>query len=76
MIVSFVLWSFDECGVVIVMLNWFEVNNVYDGVLIVGVFVVMDDLGKKFNLCVVVFWGNGKYFQVGVDFKWINGVWL
>jgi methylglutaconyl-CoA hydratase len=69
-----VLWDLDERGVATVTLNRPEVNNAYDGDLILGVLSAMDELGWKPHLRVVVLKGNGKHFQAGADLKWINAV--
>lgn len=67
-----VLWSLDERGVATVTFNRPEVNNAYNGALILGVLEAMDDLGQKSGLRVVVLKGNGRHFQAGADLKWIN----
>ena len=69
-----VVWSVDERGVATVVLNRPEVNNAYDGSLILGLHEAMDALGKEKGLRAVVVKGAGKHFQAGADLKWINAV--
>ncbi len=69
-----VVWSVDERGVATVVLNRPEVNNAYDGSLILGLHEAMDVLGKQTGLRAVVVKGAGKHFQAGADLKWINAV--
>lgn len=69
-----VVWSVDERGVATVVLNRPEVNNAYDGSVILGLHEAMDALGKQAGLRVVVIKGAGKHFQAGADLKWINAV--
>ena len=67
-----VLWSMDDRGVATVTFNRPEVNNAYNGALILGVLQAMDELGHKPGLRVVVLKGNGRHFQAGADLKWSN----
>ncbi len=69
-----VLWSLDERGVAAVVLNRPEVNNAYDGALILGLHAAMDDLAKHRGLRAVVIKGAGRHFQAGADLKWLNSV--
>ena len=69
-----VVWSVDDRGVATVVLNRPEVNNAYDGSLILGLHEAMDALGKLTGLRVVVIKGAGKHFQAGADLNWINAV--
>jgi methylglutaconyl-CoA hydratase len=69
-----VLWSLDARGVASVVLNRPDVNNAYDGALILGLHEAMDALGRQRGLRVVVVKGAGRHFQAGADLKWLNAV--
>ena len=69
-----VVWSVDDRGVGSVVLNRPDVNNAYDGALILGLHEAMDALGKHAGLRAVVVSGAGRHFQAGADLKWINAV--
>jgi len=69
-----VLWSIDDRGVGSVVLNRPDVNNAYDGALILGLHEAMDVLGKEKGLRVVAIKGAGRHFQAGADLKWLEGV--
>jgi methylglutaconyl-CoA hydratase len=69
-----VVWSIDERGVATVVLNRPEVNNAYDGAMILGLHAAMDALGKQAGVRVAIVKGAGRHFQAGADLKWLNGV--
>lgn len=69
-----VLWELDARGVATVTLNRPQVNNAYNGDMIVGLHEAMDILGAKPGLRVLVMRGNGRHFQAGADLEWIAGV--
>ena len=69
-----VLWSVDARSVATVTLNRPEVNNAYNGELILGLLAALDALGGVPSLRAVVIKGNGKHFQAGADLKWIDAV--
>ncbi|MGH6816450.1 MAG: enoyl-CoA hydratase-related protein [Hyphomicrobiaceae bacterium] len=69
-----VLWNLDERGVAYVTLNRPEVNNAYDGGMILGLHEALDALGAKPELRVVVVRGAGRHFQAGADLIWLQTV--
>jgi methylglutaconyl-CoA hydratase len=69
-----VLWEVDGRGVATVTLNRPEVNNAYNGDLLVGLHAAMDDLSAHSGVRVVVLRGNDRHFQAGVDLRWSDEV--
>lgn len=66
--------SLDERGVATVTFNRPEVNNAYNGDLILGVLAAIDELSQAKGLRAVVLRGEGRHFQAGADLAWINSV--
>lgn len=69
-----VLTEIDGRGVATVTLNRPEVNNAYDGELILALIDAFGRLGADAKVRVVVIKGNGRHFQAGADLKWIQSV--
>ena len=68
-----VLTDVDARGVATVTLNRPEVNNAYDGDLILGLLEAFTRLGADDRVRVVQIRGNGRHFQAGADLKWVKG---
>ncbi|MGD0073518.1 MAG: enoyl-CoA hydratase-related protein [Candidatus Binataceae bacterium] len=66
-----VLTEIDRRGVATVILNRPDVNNAYNGDLILGLIDAFGALGADPRVRVVLIRGNGKHFQAGADLKWI-----
>ena len=66
--------SLDERGVATVTFNRPEVNNAYNGDLILAVLAAIDELSQVSGLRAVVLCGAGRHFQAGADLAWINSV--
>ena len=71
---STVLTEVDRRGVATVTLNRPEVNNAYDGELILALIETFGRLGGDERVRVVLIRGNGRHFQAGADLKWIQSV--
>jgi methylglutaconyl-CoA hydratase len=69
-----VLWQVDARGVATVTLNRPEVNNAYNGDMLDGLHEIMDLLGQRADLRIVVLKGNGRHFQAGADLAWIRSI--
>src|SRR5690606_30730729 len=69
-----VLTEVDRRGVATVTLNRPEVNNAYNGELILGLIDAFTRLGRDPNTRVVLIRGNGRHFQAGADLKWIQSI--
>lgn len=69
-----VLCNVDARGVATVTLNRPEVNNAYNGDMLGGLHEVMDLLGPRPDLRIVVLKGNGRHFQAGADLAWIRSI--
>ena len=69
-----VLWGLDERGVASIVLDRPEVNNAYDGGLVVGLLRATEALKDVAGLRLIVIRGNGRHFQAGADLKWIDAV--
>ena len=69
-----VLTEIDRRGVATVTLNRPEVNNAYNGELILALIETFGRLGADKNVRVVVLRGNGKHFQAGADLRWIQSI--
>lgn len=69
-----VLTEVDRRGVATVTLNRPEVNNAYNGDLILGLIEAFRALGADPRVRVVVLRGNGRHFQAGADLKWIQSI--
>jgi len=67
-----VLTEIDRRGVATVTLNRPDVNNAYNGELILGLIDTFGALGADTRARVVVIRGNGRHFQAGADLKWIR----
>jgi methylglutaconyl-CoA hydratase len=67
-----VLTEIDPRGVATVTLNRPDVNNAYNGELILGLMDSFRTLAADSNVRVVVIRGNGRHFQAGADLKWIR----
>ena len=69
-----VLTEVDRRGVATVTLNRPEVNNAYNGDMILGLIDAFGRLGADSQVRVVVIRGNGRHFQAGADLKWIQSI--
>ena len=67
-----VLTEIDARGVATVTLNRPEVNNAYNGELILALIESFGSLAADPRVRVVVIRGNGRHFQAGADLKWIQ----
>ena len=67
-----VLTEIDRRGVATVTLNRPEVNNAYNGELILALIEAFGSLAADPGVRVVVIRGNGRHFQAGADLKWIQ----
>ena len=69
-----VLTEVDRRGVATVTLNRPEVNNAYNGDMILGLIEAFGKLGADSGVRVVVIRGNGRHFQAAADLKWIQSI--
>ena len=69
-----VLTEVDPRGVATVTLHRPEVNNAYNGELILALIDVFGRLGADPAVRVVLIKGNGRHFQAGADLKWIQSI--
>lgn len=69
----FEIFVFVQYGVVVMfMLNWFDVCNVFNEMVIVELIGVFCVLVNELSVCVIVLLGNGFVFCVGVDLNWMK----
>ncbi len=64
----------DSRGVSTVTIDRPEVNNAYNGDMILQLLAAFGALASDDAVRVVVIRGNGRHFQAGADLKWIRGV--
>lgn len=64
----------DSRGVATVTFNRPEVNNAYNGEVIIGLIETFGRLAKDESVRLVVLRGNGRHFQAGADLKWLGEV--
>ncbi len=69
-----VLTETDRRGVATVMLNRPDVNNAYNGQMILELIDAFRALGADARVRMVVIRGNGRHFQAGADLKWITEI--
>ncbi len=69
-----VLTETDRRGVATVTLNRPDVNNAYNGEMILGLIEAFRALAGDARVRMVVVRGNGRHFQAGADLKWIAGI--
>ena len=67
-----VLTEIDRRGVATVTLNRPDVNNAYNGEMILGLIDTFGALAADKRVRLVLIRGNGKHFQAGADLKWIR----
>jgi methylglutaconyl-CoA hydratase len=67
-----VLTEVDRRGVATVTLNRPDVNNAYNGEMIVGLIDTFGALAADARVRLVLIRGKGKHFQAGADLKWIR----
>jgi methylglutaconyl-CoA hydratase len=67
-----VLAEIDRRGVATVTLNRPDVNNAYNGEMILGLIEAFGALAADAQARIVVIRGNGRHFQAGADLKWIK----
>jgi methylglutaconyl-CoA hydratase len=67
-----VLTKIDRRGVATVTLNRPDVNNAYNGEMILGLIDTFGALAADTRVRLVLIRGNGKHFQAGADLKWIG----
>ncbi len=67
-----VLSAVDRRGVATVTINRPEVNNAYDGDVILGLIDAFGRLAGDPAVRVILLRGNGKHFQAGADLKWVK----
>ncbi|HTY53561.1 MAG TPA: enoyl-CoA hydratase-related protein [Candidatus Binataceae bacterium] len=67
-----VLTDIDRRGVATVTLNRPDVNNAYNGELVLGLIETFTALAADRRVRLVVIRGNGRHFQAGADLKWIR----
>jgi methylglutaconyl-CoA hydratase len=67
-----VITETDRRGVATVTLNRPEVNNAYNGEMILGLIDAFGALAADTRVRLVLIRGSGKHFQAGADPKWIR----
>jgi methylglutaconyl-CoA hydratase len=67
-----VLTEIDRRGVATVTLNRPDVNNAYNGELILGLIDAFRALAADARVRLAVIRGNGRHFQAGADLKWVR----
>tara|TARA_Y100000588_G_scaffold228201_1_gene241913 strand:+ start:1355 stop:2149 length:795 start_codon:yes stop_codon:yes gene_type:complete len=67
-----VLTDIDTRGVATVTLNRPHRNNAYNDAMIQGLLDAVGALSVDDAVRVIIFRGNGNYFQAGADLKWMN----
>lgn len=66
------LTEVDRRGVATVTLNRPDVNNAYNGEMILGLIDTFGALAADTRVRVVLIRGNGRHFQAGADLKWLR----
>jgi methylglutaconyl-CoA hydratase len=66
------LTKVDRRGVATVTLNRPDVNNAYNGEMILGLIETFGALAADTRVRLVIIRGNGKHFQAGADLRWIR----